>query len=174
MRVIAGKHRGRVLCEFKGDAVRPTSDRAREALFNILQCEIRGAEFLDLFCGSGAVGIEAISRGAKGVTFVDKSAESIKITKKNLDAVGETARIITSDAIDFADRTDEKFDIIFLDPPYKFDVTEILVKLPRLLAADGVIVYEHGDDKKISNEELELQKSRRYGIAIFDFFKVKK
>ena len=84
MRIVGGKHRSRVLKEFKGDAVRPTADKVRESLFNILQTQTEGATFLDLFGGTGAVGIEALSRGAKKVVFTDSSSDSIKLIKENL------------------------------------------------------------------------------------------
>ena len=87
MRIIGGKYRSRVLAEFKGDAVRPTSDRVKESLFNILSLSLRGARVLDLFCGSGALGLESLSRGASEVVFNDLSKDSLTILKKNLTAL---------------------------------------------------------------------------------------
>ena len=115
MRIIAGKHKGRILSTFKGDAVRPTADRAKEALFNIFKDEICGASFLDLFCGSGNVGIEALSRGAV-VTMCDNSKESVALTKKNLALIKEDCRVVFCDALDFLRSTKDRFDFIFIDP----------------------------------------------------------
>ncbi|MBO4323034.1 MAG: 16S rRNA (guanine(966)-N(2))-methyltransferase RsmD [Clostridia bacterium] len=173
MRVIAGKHRGRVLAEFKGREVRPTSDRAKEALFNILQGKTAGASFLDLFCGTGSIGIEALSRVAAKATLVDNSKESVKIAEKNLNALGEKADIVLCDAEAFIKRTSERFDIIFLDPPYKLNVSALLDEIGRrdILSDGGVVIYEHDENNSYSSEKLLLVDSRRYGIAQFDFYK---
>ena len=87
MRIISGKYKGRKLSSFEGDAIRPTSDRAKEAIFSVLQFELAGKSFYDAFCGSGAMGIEALSRGAKSALFTDKSIQSCKLTQKNLDTL---------------------------------------------------------------------------------------
>ena len=120
MRIIAGSLKGRVLLEFSKIGVRPTSDMARESLFNILQNDIYGAKFLDLFSGTGAVGIEAYSRGASEVVLNDNSRESITLIKKNLEKLGISGKIkVTSfDAISYLKTSNDKFDIIFVDPPY--------------------------------------------------------
>ena len=113
MRIIAGKHRGRVLKEFNGREIRPTSDRAKEALFNILQFDIAGSEFLDLYSGTGGIGLEALSRGAERVVFVDNSRESVKLLKENLAYLKEQAEVVESDALSFVSLTKDKFDLIF-------------------------------------------------------------
>ncbi|MBQ7164629.1 MAG: 16S rRNA (guanine(966)-N(2))-methyltransferase RsmD, partial [Clostridia bacterium] len=145
MRVIGGKHRGAVLYEFKGQAIRPTSDRAKEAVFNILQFSVKGSKCLDLCCGTGSLGIEALSRGAAEVTFADNARESVELTKKNLAKTGERAEVILSDALVFLGRCRKKFDIVFIDPPYADDVSvkavELIVK-NDLLTDNGVIVFE--------------------------------
>ena len=115
MRIISGKHGGRVLKSFKGDAVRSTSDRAKEALFNIFKDKIFGSKFLDLFCGSGSVGIEALSRGAI-VTMCDVSKESVALTKANLALIKEDCVVVNADALSFLSSVKEKFDFIFIDP----------------------------------------------------------
>ena len=116
MRIIAGKNKGKKLKSFDGDAIRPTSDRARESLFNILSPRLLGCDFLDLCCGTGAVGIEAISRGASVVTFVDSSKDSAKIAEFNLKSIGNDTRVNVCDASRFVNQTYQKFDIIFFDP----------------------------------------------------------
>lgn len=171
MRIISGKHGGRKLKEFSGNDVRPTSDRAKEALFNILG-NISDLSFLDLFAGTGAVGIEALSRGAFPVTLVDSSAESVKIEKDNLTAIGETATVVKSDAYDFLNKSAGVYDIIFLDPPYKenaFAALEIVAKR-NLLKKGGLLIYEHSGEGLTPPVGLKLHDSRKYGVAKFDFY----
>ena len=129
MRIIGGKHRSRVLAEFAGENVRPTSDRAREALFNILALKIYGARVLDLFAGSGALGLESLSRGAREVVFNDCSKDSVAIIKKNLATLkisvnGEEAKVYNADYLTCLEQVKGPFDLIFLDPPYRFDYGE--------------------------------------------------
>lgn len=118
MRVIAGKYRGRVLAEFRGREVRPTSDRVKESVFQILSVRLVGARVLDLFCGSGALGIESLSRGADEVVFNDSSRESVALTKKNLAAIRCAARVNEADYCVALRTLAGKFDLIFVDPPY--------------------------------------------------------
>ena len=175
MRIIAGKNKGKKLKSFDGDAIRPTSDRARESLFNILSPRLLGCDFLDLCCGTGAVGIEAISRGANAVTFVDSSKDSAKIAEFNLKSIGNDTRVNVCDANRFVDQTYQKFDIIFFDPPYAFMGFEDImkgVKERKLLKEDGLFIYEHSADKPSAEiNGFTLTDTRKYGIAIFDFYK---
>ena len=171
MRIIAGKHGGRKLKEFKGGDVRPTSDRAREALFNILG-NISESSFLDLFSGTGAIGLEAISRGACPVTMVDMSRESVTLIKENLSMLKETANIYTEDAYSFVKRTHVKYDFIFLDPPYVENAEGILESIAerKLLNDGGLLIYEHSIEKPFKSDKMHLIDSRHYGIAVFDFY----
>lgn len=171
MRIISGKHGGRKLKSFDGDEVRPTSDRAKEALFNILG-NIGGKAFLDLYSGTGAIAIEALSRGAYPVTLVDAADKSVAIERANLKAIGETANVVKSRAKDFLRRANDKYDIIFLDPPYIETVDDVLglIAEKRALKDGGVIVYEHSGEKTIEVEGLRLKDKRKYGIAVFDFY----
>ena len=178
MRIIGGEYRSRILAEFTGDSVRPTSDRAREALFNILANKVRLARVLDLFSGSGALGIESLSRGASEVVFNDYSKDSVAIIKKNLQTLkvltGEKARVFNYDYSVCLNAVSGKFDIIFIDPPYRFDygekALEIIAK-KGLLSQNGVAVYEN--DKSLVKEidGLEKYDERKYGKAIFGFFR---
>ncbi len=172
MRIIAGKHRGRVLKEFDGKDIRPTSDRAREALFNIFSEKIPDCTFLDLFAGTGAVGIEAISRGAKKVVMVDIRRESVELIKKNLALVKESAVVYNKDGIEYLKSTTEKFDFIFIDPPYKSDLGYIALELigkEKLLQKNGVAVFE--SDRECENlPYLQKTSVRRYGKNIFNIF----
>ncbi len=176
MRIIAGKHKGKKLKEFDGTDIRPTSDKARQALFNILQFDISGSVFLDAFAGSGGVGIEAISRGAKTVIFTDKSREAIKLIGQNLDSIGEKAQVLLTDAVDFLSRTNLKFDFIFLDPPYASHDGEKALEIiaeRKLLLDGGMAIFEHktGDNRPI--DSLMLVQTKKYGIAEIDFYMVK-
>src|SRR5438093_6584981 len=154
MRIIAGKYRGRRLKSPPSLQTRPTSDRLRETLFNILAPRIEGARFLDLCAGSGAVGIEALSRGAAHVTFVDQSGKMCALIEANLEALNvdeDEIDVVSVEAAEFlrrrASKTTEPFDVIFFDPPYRDDYDSVLSHAggnkPRLLAADGLMIVEH-------------------------------
>lgn len=179
MRVIGGKYRSRVLSEFAGDNVRPTSDRAREALFNILSLKIYGARVLDLFAGSGALGIESLSRGAKEAIFNDFSKDSVAIVKKNLTTLkiainGEEAKVMQSDYLACLEMARGQFDLIFIDPPYRFDYGEkALKKIAQkgLLSENGIAVYERDVPFDGEIEGLEKYDERKYGKAYLTFFK---
>lgn len=175
MRIIGGKYKGKKLKTFEGQEVRPTSDRARESLFNILSSKVINCKFLDLCCGTGAVGLEALSRGAREVYFNDLSKKSLEIAKCNILSVKEDVKKITClDAKSFIKSNTQTFDIIFFDPPYEFkDVEEILKLVVEndLLTENGIFIYEHNADKPSKQVEfLNLYDTRKYGIAKFDFY----
>ncbi|MGN0819732.1 MAG: 16S rRNA (guanine(966)-N(2))-methyltransferase RsmD [Christensenellaceae bacterium] len=170
MRIIAGKHKGKILKEFKGESIRPTSDKARQALFNILQFRIQNCIFLDAFCGTGAVGIEAISRGAKSVYMTDISVDSVNLTRQNLQSVKENARVFLQSAESFLKSTDIKFDIIFIDPPYDSKSGRACLEIiaeRKLLNACGRVIYEHRRGDVAEFDKLPLISVKRYGIAEF-------
>ena len=165
MRIIAGKHRGRVLAQFCGNNVRPTSDRVKESLFQILSFRLPDARVLDLFCGSGALGLEAISRGAREAVFNDISADSLAICKKNLAALRERGIVQNSDYRTCLARAQGKFDLIFSDPPYSMDICkEVLGEIARrdLLADDGLVVWE-SEREELSPEGWMAADRRSYG-----------
>ncbi|MBA5867006.1 MAG: 16S rRNA (guanine(966)-N(2))-methyltransferase RsmD [Nitrospira sp. CR1.3] len=150
MRVIAGSHRGRRLCGPQGTTLRPTSDKVREALFSILGSRVPGCRFLDLYAGTGAVGIEAMSRGAATVTFVESSPEAARLLRKNLTVcrLMEQADVRIGPTQEFLARRDwwnGPYDVVFADPPYA-EIREVdqlrSVWTTELLAADGVMVIE--------------------------------
>ena len=179
MRIIGGKYRSRVLAEFPGEDVRPTSDRAKESLFNILALKLYGARVLDLFAGSGSLGLESLSRGAKEVVFNDFAKDSLAILKKNLNALkisvgGEEAKAMNCDYLVALESVRPCFDIIFLDPPYRFDYGEkALQKIAQkgLLSENGVAVYERDRPFDGEIEGLEKYDERKYGKAYLSFFK---
>ena len=174
MRIISGKYRGKKLLEFGGQEIRPTSDRAREALFSILQFNIEGTRFLDGFCGTGAIGIEALSRGAEEVVFTDLSKQSCEITNKNLSSVGERVRAKNIDLLKYLSGESKPFDIIFLDPPYDSPAgkkaLEIIARR-KLLTPNGVAILESKSAFNGVIEGLFVEKTKKYGIANLTFFK---
>lgn len=173
MRIIAGKHRGRTLTTFSGEDVRPTADRVKESVFQILTPQLHGARVLDLFCGSGALGLECLSRGAKEVVFNDFSAQSLSLTEKNLRRAGERGILMQRDFRACLTQADGKFDLIFSDPPYREDyLSEILrlVKERALLNGGGLVVHE-GERSEDAPEGWEKYDERRYGRTVVGFFK---
>jgi 16S rRNA (guanine966-N2)-methyltransferase len=165
MRVVAGELRGRRLAAPAGRATRPTSDRVREALFSMLGI-VEGARVLDLFAGSGALGIEALSRGAGSAAFVDRDPRAVAAIRRNLTALGlEGAAVHRRDALAFLHEASETYDLIFVDPPYD-SAPRLAGPLSRALAAvlspDALIVSE--SDKRMPLElELPLVRERAYG-----------
>jgi 16S rRNA (guanine966-N2)-methyltransferase len=171
MRVIAGRYRGRRLQAPPGAATRPTSDRVREALFSVLADRVGGARVLDLFAGSGALGIEALSRGAAEATFVDSAQASIRVVKANLAALGATAEVRRADARRFlrsASAGARQYDLVFLDPPYRLAGRlegELTAALPAVLAPDAAVVAE--SDRRAPLElGLPILDERRYGDTL--------
>ena len=172
MRIIGGTYRGRTLYGFKGEDIRPTSDNARESLFNILG-DISGADFLDLFSGTGAVGIEALSRGANAF-FNDADKESVALTKANLKRLGIKAEVSLSDALSFIKSSDKKFDIIYLDPPYKSPVIcDLLNSVSAIVKDGGKVIFENERPFTGVAQGLVLTDVRHYGRAVLNFFSKK-
>jgi 16S rRNA (guanine(966)-N(2))-methyltransferase RsmD len=172
MRVVGGTLGGRRLIAPRGQATRPTSDRVREALFSILGDRVQGARVLDLFAGSGALGIEALSRGAAEATFVDSAAPAIAALRANLEALGLTAEVLRRDALVFLKataRTPRQYDLVFLDPPYA-DAERLGARLgdtlPVLLAPGGCVVSESDRRAPLNLPPLEAHDERRYGDTL--------
>jgi len=182
MRIIAGKFRGRKLKSPSSLATRPTSDRLRETLFNILAPRIEGARFLDLCAGTGAVGIEALSRGASHVTFVDQSRKMCALIEANGDAlkVGDEIEVVIAEASEFLrkrmKKVTEPFDIIFFDPPYAADYDVVLdyvgERASELLAETGILIVEHDKKKHLSEETGQLKRYRvvKQGDSSLSFY----
>jgi 16S rRNA (guanine(966)-N(2))-methyltransferase RsmD len=174
VRIVGGKFKGRTLLTFDGDKIRPTSDKARESLFNILQFQIVDTNFLDLFGGTGAVGLEALSRGAKSVYIIDASIDSVRLINKNkqkLNAIdGVTVKHL--DAVEFLKSTDKKFDIIFVDPPYKEGYYEkVAPLLYGVLKDGGIAILESETELDINVVGLIVYDNRKYGRTRFTFLK---
>lgn len=184
MRIIAGKYRGRTLRGPTSFQTRPTSDRLRESLFNILAPRIEGARFLDLCAGTGAVGIEALSRGAAQVVFVDQSRKMCGLIEANLRALNgaeEAREIVTAEAFAYLRRYVRKagprFDIIFFDPPYATNYEPVLNFIgepsSRTLSSDGIVVVEHHKKKLLPDDFNELTRYRelKQGDSSLSFYR---
>ena len=172
MRIISGKFRGKTIPSPKEEIVKPTLDRIKENIFNILQFKVANSEVLDLFAGSGALGIECISRGAELVTFVDNNKKNTAMLEKFLKTLGDSHfEVKTCDYYD-ALKTSKKFDIIFLDPPYDSDLAEMAIgKIYKfgLLKEDGIIVWEHSFEKDNKKFAHKIFDTRKYGSVVVDF-----
>ena len=175
MRVIAGTYGGRVLKAPKGENTRPTSDRVREALFSILGDRIHDARVLDLFAGSGALGVEALSRGAQNVTFVDDDRAAIAAIKSNLNALQAVAQVRQTDALRYLNSArggGAQYDLVFLDPPYRHAerlAPPLSEALPAVLAPGAVAVAE-SDRRAPLTLQLPLHDERRYGDTLIRFY----
>lgn len=181
MRVISGTARGRRLTAFKGNKVRPTSDRVREALFSILHSRLSGfsgLKVLDLFAGSGALGIEALSRGASAACLVDKAQSSAEIIRENLQRcqLANKAEVIVRDAFSaLPSMGDIHFDLIFIDPPYSRGYAEQAISEianANLLSKDGILCAETGTDENLPETIGNLQRidQRRYGSTVISLY----
>ena len=160
------------MAQFRGQEIRPTSDRVKESVFQILSAKIVGARVLDLFCGSGALGLECLSRGAKEVVFNDCSPESLAVLKKNLTALGEQGVCYKLGYAECLKSVAGKFDLILVDPPYKLDcAAEILalVKARELLKEGGLVVYESEREEEAAEGFCRVD-LRRYGRTKVAFF----
>ena len=169
VRICAGKFGSRRISCPKG--IRPTSDRVKEALFSALGIDFSGLKVLDLFAGSGALGIEAISRGAASCDFVDDSRSSVACIRKNLDSLGisEMCRIMESDAGSFVKKCSQKFDLIFMDPPYNKGLASLIApELYGLIEQGGILAIEHSPREAI---DIEVWKEKRYGDTMITFAK---
>jgi 16S rRNA (guanine966-N2)-methyltransferase len=192
--VIAGEFRSRVLAAPPGMATRPTSDRLRETLFNVLAPRIAGSRFLDLYAGSGAVGIESLSRGAAEVVFVERAAAAVKVLRQNLDQLGirDHVRVQTAKAATFLRSSTGKFDVVFLDPPYDEaeEYAETLNFLGRLgaapmsqsldsahpvLAESAIVIAEHRRKEPLEEFYGSLKRTRllEQGDASLSFYSMR-
>jgi len=178
MRITGGTSRGRKLKVPAGSRVRPTSDKVKQALFNILGQKVEGVHFLDLFAGIGGIGIEALSRGAGKVVFVDDSRDSLRVIKKNVEQTGfaERAQIVASKAEAFLKKTSEQFDIVFLDPPYSLALEPLLKVLAEsgILKPDSILIAEHFKKQPSIKHtgNLALYREAQYGDTVLTFYKL--
>ena len=184
MRIISGKARGTKLYTLEGENTRPTLDRVKESIFSIIQNQIEGAKILDLFAGSGAIGLEFLSRGAEKAVLCDNSKEAINIIRKNIEKthMEKQAYLINADFEAGLEKVkNEQFDIIYLDPPYAtnyiYKAIEKIIKL-NIITKESLIIIETDDEKRVEKEieniDIEIVDKRKYGRATIIFVSLKK
>ena len=178
MRVISGTARGIALKTPSGEKTRPTADRVKEALFSIIQFDLQATKILDLFGGTGQLGIEALSRGAKSVVFVDAGYEACSLIRENLKKTGflDQAKVLQSDYMKFLGSTNEKFDIILLDPPYAEVFLENALKMITeidILQSGGIIVTERPLGKELPYDFSGYSRSKdyKYGNTLLTLYR---
>jgi len=184
MRVIAGKAKGKRLQSREGMVTRPTAARVREAIFDILAPYVEGSSFLDLYAGSGAVAIEALSRGARRAVLVDHDPACLRLAENNLRAAGlsreaEVRCLDVGEALLAMGRKGEKFDLVFLDPPYQeelVDKTLNMIQLAGVVTGGGMVLAEHGRRETVPGQVDTLQRLRqyRYGDTMLSLYRQKK
>ena len=178
MRVIAGLYKGRVLKTVKDLSVRPATDRVKQTIFDMLTHRLvfDGANVLDLFAGSGSLGIEALSRGANRVTFVESNNDAGSFIEKNLETLGceDSAEVIAMDAMQYLRRAREQYDLIFADPPYEYDETATIPSIvfqDKVLKRHGYLLIEHASGLQFDDTPLyHAGPSRKFGRTIVTFF----
>lgn len=184
MRIISGKARGTKLYTLEGNNTRPTLDRVKESLFNIIQNDISNSVFLDLFSGSGAIGLEAASRGAKKVILCDNSKDAIGIIKKNIEKTHLQEQVefyqLPFEVL-LKNKINEKVDIVYIDPPYKTDLVYQSLKMileKKIIKEDSYIIIETDEEKRIIEQikklEVDIIDQRKYGRAYLIFLKENK
>ena len=167
MRVITGTARGRKLGQLQGMDTRPTTDQVKESIFNIIQFDIEGRRVLDLFAGTGQLGIEAMSRGAAGCTFVDQRRDAAALVRSNLKLcrLSDRARVVQGEALSFLASDRERYHLVFLDPPYQTELLEnALKKIAEIdiLMENGIIICESPADKVLPELPQPYRKGREY------------
>ena len=169
MRIISGNYRGKKLQSIEGLSTRPTTDRVKESLFNLIQFDVVGSKVLDLFSGSGSLGIECVSRGAKAIDFNDINRDCITVIKKNLEGMKGQYNVYDIDYLSLLGvKKNEKYDLIFVDAPYKMDIaSELLTHFVELesLVIGGKVIFETDKQIEIHNDNFEIIKTKKYGIT---------
>lgn len=168
MRVITGSARGCRLITLPGEDTRPTTDKVKEGLFSAIQFDIEGRRVLDLYAGSGQLGIEALSRGALGCVFIDRNPESVTVIKQNLQrtALSSLSQVVAADALTYLERPKDTFDLVFLDPPYASGLLlPTLEKVAKHVNDGGILVCESDEEKGLPDkvDRFTLDRVRRYG-----------
>lgn len=178
MRIISGKYRGKSLKTLEGLDTRPTTSRVKESIFNIIQFSVPNSDVLDLFSGSGQMGIETLSRGASSVDFIDQNSKAVKIIEQNLKICGVSQRVFCIDYVSYLKSCDKKYDIIFLDPPYGTNIINnslIFINDFKLLKECGIIVCETSvsDTINLNNTNFVALKTYKYGTINITIIKEK-
>jgi 16S rRNA (guanine966-N2)-methyltransferase len=176
MRIVGGKHRSRNLSTLQGDNTRPSSDRLKEALFNKIGPYFDGGSFLDMFGGSGAVGLEALSRGVSSVVFVESNRHAIKVIEDNIKRLneGDMCTIIKKDALMFSKETSEVYDYIFMDAPYEYAyIQDVMNNMVKNMKKGSLLIVETRKNHQLEvPDRLELLSSKAYGMALLSIFEM--
>ena len=177
MRIISGKYRGKKLKEFDLSSTRPTLDRVKESIFNLIQFDVADAVVLDLFSGTGALGIEAISRGAKHTIMVDSNSKAVSLIKENLKTIEGDFQVLNQDYKDFLNNNKTKFDIVLLDPPYATDFGVVAIDTiikNNMLNKNGIIIFETSEERSFNFDYNDYKISKKkYGtVSVYKFEKV--
>ena len=181
MRIISGKYRGHQLVSFSAEHVRPTTDRVKESMFNIIQGYLEGAHVVDLFAGTGNLGIEALSRGAQDIVFVEKNKKSIEILKKNIQKIKitESYEIVQKNVLTYLDKySGNSFDLIFADPPFTEEMAhDVMVSADKsqALGKNSIMLIESGRREKLLDDYPSLVRYdvREFGDKVLSFFRKK-
>ncbi len=176
MRVITGSARGCRLQTLDGIDVRPTTERVKEAMFSAIQFDIEGRRVLDLFAGSGQLGIEALSRGAESAVFIDNSKKSLDVVKHNLAAtkLEDKAKVIGTDYLSYISMTPDRFDIVFMDPPYSTGLLEnAMQSVSRVLSEYAIVLCEHPIEQPMPDAigSFKQHKTYRFGKLAFTIYR---
>ena len=176
MRIISGKYRGKKLKEFNLDTTKPTLDRVKESIFNLIQFDVQDACVLDLFAGTGALGIEAISRGAKLTNLIDCNLQAIKIIQQNLEGIVGDYNVFNMDYEKYLVSTGQKFDIVFLDPPYKTDLginALNIIEQRNLLNKNAIIIFETSSDNEFNLDlkNFDITKKKYGSVVVYKLVK---
>lgn len=176
MRIIAGKYKGRQLQSSKDQSIRPTTDKIKEYIFGLLDDFVTDAVVLDLFCGSGSLGLEALSRGARNTAFVDSSANSLKILRRNISQlkVEESLKIVKKDTEQFLKKNKQPFDLVFADPPFKWDKFNDILPLvfkPENLSEYGLLVVESERSHEVdwNGDTYEILRQKKFDRSLITF-----
>lgn len=172
LRIISGKYKGKLLKGFEINGTRPTMDRVKESLFAMIQLEIKGSNCLDLFAGSGSLGVEALSNGAESCLFVDQNEIAIQTIKENTKGMDQVS-ILKSDAFQIHNKTSKKFDLVFLDPPYHLHLigSSLQYLSERDLLNSGAIIICESEKELYKNSKFESIKERKYGDKKIEILK---
>jgi 16S rRNA (guanine(966)-N(2))-methyltransferase RsmD len=176
MRVIAGKYKDLKIQTIDKTTTRPIMSKMKESIFSSLQSELYDAEVLDLFAGSGSLGLESLSRGAASCVFVEISKEAIEVINKNLSNVEEVAVVVNSDVLKWINLSEYKYDFIFIDPPYEFDSERVSIILnssvKNLRDTGKIIVHRHSSSERTNIvKKLELDKEKSFGQSVLRIYK---
>jgi len=176
MRVIAGKYKDLKIQTIDKTTTRPIMSKMKESIFSSLQSELYDAEVLDLFAGSGSLGLESLSRGAASCVFVEISKEAIEVINKNLSNVEEIAVVVNSDVLKWINLSEYKYDLIFIDPPYEFESERVSIlinsSVKNLRDTGKIIVHRHSSSERTNIvKKLELDKEKSFGQSVLRIYK---